>query len=412
MIQVKGKYNEAKIFSDRGDDKAIGQIIELLNQDFTIDAKVRIMPDFHYGTGCVIGFTADLGKKVVPNLVGVDISCGMLVVELGRIENLDRVKLDQVVHDYIPVGSEVHNGRVARLDKISELKCSWDIKDGGRIERAIGTLGSGNHFIELDKDKDDNYYLVIHSGSRNLGKQVAEIYQKLAIESCKGLGDLNVLKQEIIKSLKGTENKWQIQPKIKELERTFNNTHPNYPEDLCFLEGQSREEYLHDVKICQEYATLNRYTMAKLIIQQTFGKDVEEFRRFESIHNYIDFRDNIIRKGAVSAYAGERLIIPINMRDGAIIGIGKGNPDWNNSAPHGAGRLMGRNEAKKNLDMEVYTQSMEGIYSTTVTLGTLDEAPQAYKPMQEIIDNIQDSVTIENIIKPVYNFKGEDKRHK
>jgi RNA-splicing ligase RtcB len=331
----------------------------------------------------------------------------MEVIELGNI-NLDLERLDSVIHNYIPAGREVHKNIVAKFNKIQDLICSRDLKDISRINRSVGTLGGGNHMIEIAKDNDGNYYLVIHSGSRNLGKQVAEYYQKLAIESCKGLGDWNISKTALINRLKLENKKSQIQFEIGKLEKEFKNTKPYYPEDLCFLEGKSRDDYLHDMKLCQEYATLNRKTIAKIIIKEMFNKNLLEFDGFETIHNYINFEDNIIRKGAVSAYKGEKLIIPINMRDGSIIATGKGNEDWNNSAPHGAGRLMGRNEAKRTLSMEEFTETMKDVYSTTVNNSTLDEAPMAYKPMQEIIDNIQDTVTIDKIIKPVYNFKSSE----
>jgi tRNA-splicing ligase RtcB (3'-phosphate/5'-hydroxy nucleic acid ligase) len=406
MIELIGKYNSAKVFTDNVEDKTQSQIINLLNQDFTIGAKIRIMPDCHYGAGCVIGFTANLGNKVVPNLVGVDLGCGMHVTELGKIDiNLET--LDNIIHNFIPSGREIHSETKVKLEKINEIYCLRELK-GDKFGRAIGSLGGGNHMIELDKDDDGNFYLVIHSGSRNLGKQVADYYQNLAFESCKGLGDLNTAKQNLIKQLKSQDKKDQIQKSLRALEKKHADAQPQYPKYLCFLENESREQYLHDMRICQEYAVLNRETMANIILDKLLGTSIKNFDTFCSIHNYINFKDNIIRKGAVSAYTGERLIIPINMRDGCIIAFGKGNEDWNNSAPHGAGRLMGRNEAKRTLSVEEFTESMQGIYTTTANLSTLDEAPMAYKPMQEIIDNIQDSVTIEKIIKPVYNYKSAE----
>jgi RNA-splicing ligase RtcB len=260
----------------------------------------------------------------------------------------------------------------------------------------------------MDKDDDENFYLAIHSGSRNLGKQVAEYYQRLAIDYCKGLGNIKAMKLALIQRLKATGQDNQIQSEMKKLEEKFKNTQPKYPEDLCFLEGQSRLDYLHDMNICQEYASTNRKRMAAIILKTAFGKVIDDMSYFQTIHNYIDFNDNVIRKGAVSAYAGERLIIPINMRDGGILATGKGNPDWNNSAPHGAGRLMGRNEAKRTLSMEEFTDTMKDVYSTTVGQSTLDEAPMAYKPMQEILDNVGDTVTVDKIIRPVYNFKSSE----
>jgi len=407
MIELTGKYNSAKVFTDNLEQTAMSQIIELLNQDFTIGSKIRIMPDTHAGAGCVIGFTANLGNKVVPNLVGVDIGCGMFVAKLGQVK-FNFEKVDEVVHE-IPSGHEVQKNPIIRFDLIENLVCYRDLRgDYSKFARGIGSLGGGNHFIEIDKDDEENYYLVIHSGSRNLGKQVAEYYQNIAIESCKGLGDLNIQKSELIHKLKSAGDKKLIQSTLKDLETKFKNTQPHYPRELCFLEGKSREDYLHDMNICQKYAYMNREIMGNLILMGLFGKYGHDFETFQTIHNYIDFKDNIIRKGAVSAYNNEKLIIPINMRDGSIIAIGKGNPDWNNSSPHGAGRLMGRNDAKRRLSMEDFTESMNGIYSTTVNQSTLDEAPMAYKPMQEIIDNIQDTVFIDKIIKPVYNYKASE----
>jgi len=409
MIELRGKYNTAKVFTDNIEENTQGQIINLLNQDFTVDSKIRIMPDCHFGAGCVIGFTADLGKKIVPNLVGVDLGCGMLTVELGKI-NPDLELLDKTIHQYIPAGREVHDVSskfAVKFNKLQDLLCYRDLRDG-KFDRSVGTLGSGNHFHELNKDNDGNYYLVIHSGSRNLGKQVADHYQKLAIDSCKGLGDFKVTKLALIDQLKQENKENQIQVEIARLEKQFKNTQPNYPEDLCFLEEQSRLDYLHDMNICQEYASVNRKRMAEIILKIAFNKDINDISYFQTIHNYIDFKDNIIRKGAVSAYAGEKLIIPINMRDGSIIATGKGNPDWNNSAPHGAGRLMGRNEAKRRLSLEEFTDTMKDVYTTTIGQSTLDEAPMAYKPIQEILNNIGDTVTVDKIIKSVYNFKSAE----
>ena len=263
-----------------------------------------------------------------------------------------------------------------------------------------------NHFVEVNVDEKENYYLVIHSGSRNLGKQVADYYQNMGIDSLKGLGNLNKLKDDLIKKLKGNNTKHLIQSSLKELETKFKNAQPKYPRDLCYLENQERDAYLNDMGICQEYASLNRKTMANIIVGRLFGKAISQFDSFETVHNYIDFKDNIIRKGAVSAYEGEKLIVPINMRDGSLLCTGKGNSEWNYSAPHGAGRLMGRNEAKRTLKLEEFENEMKGIYSTSIGASTLDEAPMAYKSMQEIIDNVQDTVVVDEIIKPVYNFKA------
>lgn len=405
MIEVKGKYNTAKVYTDILEPEVISQLVELCNQDFCQGCNIAIMPDTHAGKGCVIGFTANLGDKVIPNIVGVDIGCGMLTVELGKLD-IDLVELDNVIHKYIPSGMKVHEGRIVRFPQLQELHCYRNLKDTKRIERSIGSLGGGNHFIELDKDEQDNLYLVIHSGSRNLGKQVAEHYQNLAIDLCSGKEDYYIKRERIITEYKAMGKRKLIEGALKELKVQYDALTPSYPKDLCFLTGVYRDQYLHDMNICQEYATLNRETMANIILEKLLGKSLSDFSHFTTIHNYINFKDNIIRKGSISAYEGERVLIPINMRDGSILAVGKGNPDWNYSAPHGAGRLMSRNKAKEMLSMEDYKKSMEGIFTTSVNEATLDEAPMAYKPIDEIIKNIKDTVDIIKIIRPVYNFKA------
>lgn len=407
-FRIDGKYNSAIVFSNGKDEKAIGQITDLLNQDFVKGADIRIMPDYHYGAGCTIGFTANLGDKVIPNLVGVDLGCGMLVIMLEK-NYFPLEKLDEIIHTRIPAGKNSHENKKFSFDKINELYCLRDLAHIGVFEKQIGTLGGGNHFLEVDMDNEENYYLVIHSGSRNMGKQVADFYQNLAIESCKGLGDLQVEKLKLIASLKEEGKKDLIESELKRLEEKFKNEQPKYPRDLCFLTGETKDRYLHDMKICQEYAVENREGMAEIIIQNMFdNKILDDFDYFHTVHNYIDFEDKIIRKGAVSAYYGERLIIPINMRDGSLLCTGKGNRMWNFSAPHGAGRLMGRNEAKRMLNMGDFKDSMKDIFSTTVNESTLDEAPMAYKPMREIIENIEGTVEVDKIIRPVYNFKASE----
>jgi len=407
MFVVEGKFSDAIIYSSSRDEKSVEQIIELCDQDFTSGAKIRIMPDYHYGAGCTIGFTANLGDKVIPNLVGVDIGCGMFVVKLD-VGVIDLEKLDDIMHRNIPSGFNSHKEPYIINYETPDLSCYLELKKNHIFDRQIGTLGGGNHFVEIDMDEEGNLYLVIHSGSRNLGKQVADYHQNVAIESLKGLGNLRLLKEELIQNLKNNGNQHLIQKSLKELERKFETTAPKYPKQLCYLMGEERDNYLHDMKICQEYASLNRKTMANIIIGRMFDKAISQFESFETVHNYIDFKDNIIRKGAVSAYESEQLIIPINMRDGSLLCTGKGNPEWNYSAPHGAGRLMGRNEAKRTLKLNEFENTMEGIYSTTVNRNTLDEAPMAYKSMQEIIDNIGDTVTVDKIIKPIYNFKADE----
>lgn len=401
---MKTADRNLKIFTENIEEEAIKQIDELLGQEPFKDCKVRIMPDVHAGKGCVIGFTADLGNKVIPNIVGVDIGCGMLCVELGNIE-LNLEKLDNIINEYIPAGRNIREQKLIDFEKINELYCLRELKESKKFNRAIGTVGGGNHFIEVDIDDEDNKYLVIHTGSRNLGKQVADYYQNLAIELCSGKEELFKKKEKIIKEYKEQGRKSEIQQALKDLEKEYKNNNPDLSKDLCYLEGKYREMYLHDMKICQEYASLNRCYIARTILLN-MGKQIYQ-KYFETIHNYISFEDNIVRKGAISAKEGEKVLIPINMRDGSIIAVGKGNEDWNNSAPHGAGRIMSRIKAKETFKLDDFKESMKGIYTTSVVEETIDEAPFVYKPMQEIIDNIQDTVEIQKIIRPIYNFKAK-----
>ena len=406
---------DLKIFTENIEEEAKAQINLLLEQEAFKDCKVRVMPDVHAGKGCVIGFTADLGDKVIPNIVGVDIGCGMLCVNLGK-EELDLEKIDKVINENIPAGRNIREQKLINFDKINDLYCLRELKETKKFNKAIGTLGGGNHFIEIDIDEDNNKYLVIHTGSRNLGKQVAEYYQNLAIELCSGKEEMFKRKGEIIKTYKQQDRKSEIEETLKELEKEYKQNKPNLPNELCYLKDKYREMYLHDMNICQEYASLNRLQIAKEILmnyfQLTYVPEIEYppvmNDRFETIHNYISFEDNIVRKGAISAKEGERVIIPINMRDGSIIAVGKGNKDWNNSAPHGAGRIMSRRKAKESFKLEEFKESMKDIYSTSVVEETIDEAPFVYKPMKEIMDNIKDTVEIEKIIKPIYNFKAKN----
>lgn len=396
---------DLKIFTTNIEEKAKEQIDLLLEQEAFKNCKVRIMPDVHAGAGCVIGFTGNLGDKVIPNIVGVDIGCGMLCVELGDID-LDLEKLDQVIRKYVPSGFEVHEERKVIFDKLQELRCYRELRDTKRLERSIGSLGGGNHFIEIDVDDNNNKYLVIHTGSRNLGKQVAEYYQELANQICNyNKEEYLVRKDEIIREYKEQGRKQEIQATLDELKKEYQVNKNKIPKDLAYLEGKHREDYLHDMKICQEYAVKNRSYIAYIINKEL---DILSEGYFETIHNYISFEDNIVRKGAISAKKGERVLIPINMRDGCIIGIGKGNDDWNCSAPHGAGRIMSRNQAREKLNIDDYKESMKNIYTTSVSEETIDEAPMVYKPMQEIIDFIGDTIEIEKIIKPIYNFKASE----
>ena len=398
-----------KIFTKNIDEEALKQINELLDQDAFKDSKVRIMPDVHAGKGCVIGFTGNLGNKVIPNIVGVDIGCGLLCIELGNVE-LDLEKIDNIIRKYVPSGRNVHEKLQSKFVDLEKLYCLKELKNNNYfLERSLGTLGSGNHFIEIDKDEDNNKYLVIHTGSRNLGKQVASIYQEKAIKYCSYKKEMQEEKEKIKLEYKKQGRKSEITAALIDVEKKYEGK-TKLPIDLCYLEGENREKYLHDMKICQEFARNNRLCIAKQILFNYFNIDNldNNFKYFETIHNYISFEDNIIRKGAIAARSNERVLIPMNMRDGCIIGIGKGNDDWNKSAPHGAGRIMSRNKAKEVVNIDEYRKSMNGIYTTSVNKDTIDEAPMVYKPMQEIVDCIKDTVEIEKIIKPIYNFKASE----
>jgi len=394
MLELKGKYNTAKVFTDNIEQEAIAQIIELCNQEFVKDSVIRIMPDVHSGAGCTIGTTMTIKDKIVPNLVGVDIGCGMHVFILKE-KDIDLATLDKIIYDYIPSGFDIRNKKHKYCKKIaiSDLKCKNHV-DINRAMLSIGTLGGGNHFIEMNRDEDGTMYLVIHSGSRHLGKQVAEYYQKLAI---KALTDTKKQKEELIKRLKAEGRQQEIQAELNKIQP------PKIKQDLAYVEGQNFDDYIHDMKIVQEFAVWNRKAMADEIITR-LGLTVKD--EFSTIHNYINTETMVLRKGAISAQKGEKVIIPINMRDGSIIAIGKGNEDWNCSAPHGAGRLMSRKKAKETLSLEEFAETMKDIYTTSVNQSTLDESPMAYKPIDEILENIKDTVEVYKIIKPIYNFKS------
>lgn len=397
--------SDLKIFTENMEPEALNQIYMLIKQPAFAECKVRIMPDVHAGKGCVIGFTADLGDKVIPNIVGVDIGCGMLTVGLGNI-NVDYEKLDSVIRENIPSGRNVRKEEIT-FPNIEKLYCRSELKNINWLRCSMGTLGGGNHFIEIDEDTNGNKYLIIHTGSRNLGKQVAEIYQQIAIDNMQGAKKLEKAIQALIQEYKATARAKEIERGIRELKKKHQPDKSNVPKELCYLTGEDRERYLHDMKICQSFAGTNREWIAYIICQK-MGWEYSRGRSFQTIHNYIDHDTNIVRKGAISARKGELLLIPINMRDGCIIGRGKGNPDWNQSAPHGAGRIMSRSKAKENVSLEEFESSMAGIFTTSVNSSTIDESPMVYKPMEEIIQNIKETVDIEKIIKPVYNFKASE----
>lgn len=373
-FEIKGKMNTAVCYAKVVGDEAIEQIKRMCDYYMTEGSKIRIMPDVHSGKGCTIGTTMTVIDKVVPNVVGVDIGCGMLTINLGKAE-MDYKLLDEAAH-FIPSGMDVwgENGLVPDLIPYAErtvvfditgLACYRELKNVDRLNRSLGTLGGGNHFIEVDESKNGDKYLIIHTGSRNIEKQVAEIYQRKAIQ----------LAREVV---------------------------DDTPDDLCYLFGETLKDYLHDVEICQRFAKENRERIADIIFRITGMKGNDPFH---TVHNYIDVDEMILRKGAIAAHKGERVLIPINMSDGSILALGKGNSDWNYSAPHGAGRIMSRRKAKENLKLKDYIDAMSGVYTTSVNVETLDEAPMAYKSIDDIIDVIRESVKIVDILKPVYNFK-------
>ena len=401
-LEIKGKVNTAICYAKVVEDEAIEQIRRMCDYVITEDSKIRIMPDVHAGKGCTIGTTMTIVDKAVPNVVGVDIGCGMYTVNLGKAD-IDFEKVDEAAH-YIPSGMNVWEGRQERFD-LTELRCYRELKDSKRLERSLGTLGGGNHFIEIDEAADGTKYLIIHSGSRNLGKQVAEIYQKLAINLSRGYGDYLEKRDEIIRTYKEQGRKNEIQEALKQLHWQVYESPTNIPEDLCYLDGKYLEDYLHDVEICQAFARRSREKMAEIILERT-GMTAGE--AFHTIHNYIDTEEMILRKGAIAAHSGEKVLIPINMRDGSVLAIGKGNPEWNYSAPHGAGRIMSRTKAFRELTVEEYKKTMEGVYTTSVNENTLDEAPMAYKSLEDIIDVIRESVDVIDVMKPIYNFKASD----
>lgn len=416
MKTIEG--HDVKIFTDNIEENALEQIDQLLSIDVFSDKKIRIMPDVHAGAGCVIGFTGDLGDKVIPNIVGVDIGCGIRVLRLGKVGEIDFHAFNEHIRSNVPSGMIVREDKFGFRPLIKEemniyreakqlvthLHCYRELKYSDRINKAIGSLGGGNHFIELDKDDAGNIYLVIHTGSRNLGKQVAEIYQARAVKHLTaGADEFEETIKRTIEEYKAAGRRSELQSVIKRMRKMHQEAEPSLPADLCYVEGEAREQYLHDMRICQRWAVLNRKLIAQLLLK--FFPGVEIVEEFESVHNYIS-DDNIIRKGSISAAKGERCIIPLNMRDGSLICTGKGNPDWNCSAPHGAGRVLSRTQAYQQITMEDFHNSMEGIYSESVNDFTRDESPMVYKPASEIIANIGDTVAIDTIIRPIFNFKA------
>lgn len=402
MIELKGKYNSCKVFTDNIDNETISQLTNLLNQEFVSGSSVRIMPDTHAGKGCVIGTTMTITDKVVPNLVGVDIGCGMRAVKLAE-KHLDLPNLDSVIRKYVPAGFEIHEKAIA-TSGVADILAPINVD---KASKSLGTLGGGNHFIEVDKDKNGDYWLVIHTGSRHLGIEVCAYYQNLAYENLKLKQHegktIQELSRELVDEYTKAGRKKEISKALTKLRSDYKSTHVTVPFELAYLEGQAMHDYLHDMRLAQEHAKINRETIAKQILKYAKLTEVESF---DTIHNYIDIDNMILRKGSISAQGGEKVIIPMNMRDGSLICIGKGNEDWNYSAPHGAGRILSRSKAKDTISMADYQESMKGIYTTSVNRGTIDESPMAYKPIEEIIENIKDTVEIVDVIKPVYNFKA------
>lgn len=403
MKIIEGKFTNAVVYADILDDTTIEQIRTLIDQEFMKDIKVRIMADCHTGKGCVIGTTLEVMDKIVPNLVGVDIGCGMLTVKLGKI-HLDFKELDEFIHANIPAGMMVNETITPSKVNIEDLKCFKELKRTTYLKKSLGTLGGGNHFIEMDINEQQEYFLVIHTGSRNLGNQVAQIYQEKAISYHENkLFNKREVIHNMIEEYKATGRQREIQA---EIDRISNLTiELPMPRELCYLEGTEFADYMFDMELCQQFATENRLEIARRIV--TFlGLNLEALEHFETIHNYINMKDHILRKGSIAAYSNETVLIPMNMRDGCIIAKGKSNADYNFSAPHGAGRVMSRGEALKRIKMDDFKQAMSGIYSTTVDESTIDESPFAYKPMESILKNIKDTVEVLEIIKPVYNFKA------
>ena len=444
MFEIKGKYNIAKVFANEVDSETISQITALCNQQWLEGCNIAIQADTHAGKGCTIGTTITLKDKVSPSLVGVDISCGMLVIQIPKELKLNLEKIDNFINDNIPAGFEVnemlqYNELELNL-LLTSLHCYENLKNVSRIKKACGSLGGGNHFIELNKDDENNHYLVIHTGSRNLGKQVAEIYQDIADAHCnKAKENKERERQELINKLKKEGKQKEIQKELERFQKEYEDVR-KIPYDLCYLEGQAMKNYLEDTHICNEYAKMSRVSIAQRILEfivednlSSFPDSSEQMKDlnvwidetqenhfefgyenrfidirsdgFQTLHNYIG-KDNVLRKGAISAQKGETVIIPINMRDGSIIAVGKGNAEYNCSGPHGAGRLLSRSEAKEQINIEDFKETMKDIYSSSVVTSTLDEAPMAYKPIESIIENIQDTVEIQKIINPIYNFKA------
>lgn len=400
MFTIEETHGTAACYATNIEDECVEQIRTMLGMPFAEGANTAIMPDAHFGIGCTIGTTMRVADAVVPNLVGVDIGCGMLTADLGH-KPIDLPAFDDACHE-IPSGARVWDGRKEQFD-FEELRCYRELRDVKRLKRSLGTLGGGNHFIEIDIASDGMQRLVIHSGSRHLGLQVANYYQGLAVDLHSGKEGFFERKRELIDAYKAAGRRDEIQAALKKLAAQYKGAKPDAPADLCWLYGSYMDDYLHDVDVCQRFAARNRVRMLVEILART-GLDASS--EFHTVHNYIDVGEMILRKGAIAAHAGETVLIPLNMREGSIIAKGRGNEAWNNSAPHGAGRVMSRREARETLDLREYRTAMKGIYSTSVNERTIDEAPGAYKPIEDIIGPIAESVDIIDVMRPIYNFKA------
>ena len=400
MLRIKGKCNEAIVYASQIENQAEDQILQLCDMEIYKESKIRVMPDVHAGAGCTIGTTMTLHGAVTPNVVGVDIGCGMETVMIGE-KDIDMEKLDQFIKDNVPAGMNVRSAKHPNADNtgVYDLRCMNRIDHLEKGLKSIGTLGGGNHFIEVDRDDPGNLYIVIHSGSRHLGKEVADIYQRKAYEQLSGISRDDLRK--VIDSLKSEGRESEIEKTIHLIKLEAKT---DVPKQLAYVSGSLFDDYIHDMKIMQDFAMINRNTMMEIILE---GMGLSAVERFTTVHNYIDIENMILRKGSVSAQKGEKLLIPINMRDGSLICVGKGNPDWNCSAPHGAGRIMSRSQAFRELSVDEFEKQMKGIYTTTANIKTLDESPMAYKNMEDIVSNIGPTADIISIIKPIYNFKSE-----
>lgn len=397
MIEINGRFTNAKIFAQTALQTAVDQIQELTDQAFMAGTKVRIMPDYHAGKGCVIGTTIQLQDRVVPNLVGIDVGCGVFVAQLD-VPTVDFAQLDAIIRTYVPSGQDIHK-EVSPSRHFVEFEGKQFRASGLKDDYtnlSLGTLGGGNHFIELAKDEDDQHYLLIHTGSRYVGAKVANWHQKRAYE--------NLRREDLTEKIEAMKQQGR-QQEIQSMLQAYKEQTPFVPKDLSYLEGEAFHDYIHDMKIAQQFARMNRWTIAETIAKQM---DWHFTDTFDTIHNYIDTETMTLRKGAVRANKDEKLVIPMNMRDGSLICIGKGNAEWNYSAPHGAGRMFSRRAAKKALNMADFKDTMQGIWTTSVNEETLDEAPMAYKPMTEITSAIGETVDIVKVIKPVYNFKASE----